>query len=99
MPIAAARMRRSIRKAEGQAMKMTGAPIRTTIKARDIIPLYEPTGDDAQSVHDRIFAPEPDRAPHPPRYKAPTKTRGSAEIIRRKAYWRSERQLGLRRAA
>lgn len=34
-------------------------------------PPDEPAGGDAQSVHDRFFAPEPDRAPPPPapRYK------------------------------
>ena len=35
-------------------------------------PPDEPTGGDAQSVHDRFFAPEAERAPPPPpRYKGP----------------------------
>ena len=40
-------------------------------QAPSYYPPDEPTGGDAQSVHDRFFAPEPDRAPPPPpRYKA-----------------------------
>jgi cell division septation protein DedD len=41
-------------------------------QAPSYYPPDEPAGGDAQSVHDRFFAPEPDRAPPPPpRYNDP----------------------------